>query len=189
MHPTPPSGWPPAPPSPNPTNCTYSHDDLRDVVRYAAARGVRVVPEFDMPAHSASWAVGYPFVDIDCGTYSEVPVPLPTYANVMDPLSDAAFGVIEGFLGEMAPIFPDHQMHLGMDEVEWTCYNRSAAVREYIAAHNLKLDDNGFKAVLRQFVKKVQGVVTKLGKSSSVWQEALDKYVKNARLPIRLKSP
>ena len=84
--------------------------------------------------------------------------------------------LLEGFLTEMAGIFPDEQMHIGMDEVLWTCYNRSADVREFILAAGRQLDDDGFKFAPRHYVAKVQKLVESLGKKSSVWQEAFDKY-------------
>ena len=76
----------------------------------------------------------------------------------------------------MAGIFPDKRMHLGMDEVRWTCYNRSSAARDFIRRSGRKLDDDGFKFVLRDYVRRVQELVVSLGKKPIVWQEALDKY-------------
>ena len=50
-------------------------------------------------------------------------------------------------------------------------------VRAFIVAHGRALDDDGFKFVLRYYVGRVQALVASLGKKSSVWQEAFDKYV------------
>ena len=46
----------------------YSHEDIRKVVYYAADRGIRVVPEFDMPAHSLSWGAGFPEIIVECAS-------------------------------------------------------------------------------------------------------------------------
>lgn len=47
----------------------YTHKDVTTLVDYALARGVRIVPEFDMPGHDASWGFGYPFLTTPCWSY------------------------------------------------------------------------------------------------------------------------
>ena len=77
---------------------------------------------------------------------------------------------------EMAAIFPDEQMHLGVDEVLWSCLNRSAEVRDFVLSSGKQLDDDGFKFVIRYYIKRVQELAASLGKKTTVWQEALGKY-------------
>jgi hypothetical protein len=93
--------------------------------------------------------------------------------------------LLNGFLGEMADIFIDDFMHLGLDEVNWRCYNRSAEARAYLHEHTdprLEEDDDGWKYVLRAYTKRLQQLVIGLSttrgraKKTTVWQEALDKY-------------
>ena len=164
---------------------TYSHDDLRYVVEHARLRGIRVVPEFDTPAHASSWNVGYPGTTIFCGCTEQPCPPGSTdpatgkpshYSDVFNPVSNKSFALLSGFFTEMASIFPDEQMHLGVDEVLWTCLNRSAEVTDFIQAHGKKLDDDGFKFAVRYYIKRVQTFLATLGKKTSVWQEALGKY-------------
>jgi hypothetical protein len=68
------------------------------------------------------------------------------------------------------------QVHLGVDEVLWSCLNRSTEVTDFILDNGKKLDDNGYKYAIRYYVKRVQTFLASLGKKTSVWQEALGKY-------------
>jgi hexosaminidase len=82
----------------------YTQDDLSAVVGYARDRGVRIVPEFDMPGHS-SWGKGMPGLTIDvCG-------------GVLDPTQNATYMFLGAFLHEMGAVFHDPYLALGGDEV------------------------------------------------------------------------
>lgn len=81
--------------------CTYSHAQLRKLVAHAEDRGIRVIPEFDTPAHAASWAVGYPAMASVCTSAA------PGWSSrlLLDPLSGGeAEYVVQGFLSEMAAV-------------------------------------------------------------------------------------
>jgi hexosaminidase len=136
-----------------------------------------VVPEFDSLAHASSWNVGYPGTTIFCGCDDDSCPPSSTdpatglpnhYANVINPVSNKSFAVLTGFFAEMSEIFPDEQMHLGIDEVLWTSLNRSSEVTDFIKANGKKLDDDGFKFAIRYYIKRLQLLIESLGKKSSV---------------------
>lgn len=89
----------------------YAATDVKNVVQYAMERGIRVVPEFDVPGHAYSWGFGYP-ITANCPAWN---------ANInnvpLNPTKTQTMNVVQGFLGEMASLFPDNIMHLGGDEV------------------------------------------------------------------------
>jgi hexosaminidase len=95
----------------------YTQEQLRDVVAYARDRGIRVVPEFDMPGHSTAWFVGYP-------QYTTRPGPIRIRREwggadaIFDPTREEVYTFIDRFIGEMVRIFPDAYWHIGGDEVE-----------------------------------------------------------------------
>ena len=91
---------------------TYTHAALRALVAYAADRGVRVVPEFDMPGHGA-WHYGMPEL---C---------LTSCPHVLDVTKEEVYAFLTEFLLEMADLFPDPVMMLGGDEVGLSCVNAS----------------------------------------------------------------
>ena len=143
----------------------YSHADLADLVAFAKARGVRVVPEVESPAHSQSWGVGRPDLVLDCG-----------YGSVLDPTNEATYAALAALLGEIADIFPDDALHVGVDEVDVTvtsCYNNSR-VAAWMPTVNISAGD--WKGVVRYHLARVQAIVRSVGKRMSAWQEAADHY-------------
>ena len=91
----------------------YSPEDLRDLVVYAADRGVRVVPELDMPGHTTSWLAAYP-------EWSLQPVVASArfglHRTHLDPANPDWLRAVDTLLGELAEIFPDEFVHFGGDE-------------------------------------------------------------------------
>src|SRR4029077_4362270 len=84
----------------------YTQQQIRDIVAYARDRGIRVVPEFDMPGHSASWFVGYPQYSAGAGPY-QIVREFGVFDPVFDPTREAVYTFLDGFIGEMAALFPD----------------------------------------------------------------------------------
>ena len=172
--------------------CLYRQAMLRRLVAEATDRGIRVVPEFDMPAHAGSIGAAFPELVVNCsvctaGGLSHV---------LLDPFQNETWKVVGSVLAEAAALFPDQRLHLGGDEVCWRCYNESASVRAAILSAGRKLDDDGFKFVVRTFLDRAQALVASHGKNSSVWNEAFGIYgpgnygyaISNGNLPHRLYS-
>ena len=151
--------------------CLYRQAMLRRLVAAAADRGIRVLPELDMPAHAESWGVAFPEIVVNgtclAGGLSNV---------LINPFLNQTWRVVGAVLAEVAAIFPDERLHLGADEVCWRCYNHSTEVRAAIVAAGRALDDDGFKWVIRRFLARAQAIVSSLGRNSSVWNEAFGIY-------------
>ncbi|KAL4802961.1 glycoside hydrolase superfamily [Aspergillus unguis] len=116
---------------------THSHEDLRDVVAYARARGIRVIPEVDMPAHSAS---GWQQVDpeiVACANawWSNDNWPLHTAVQPnpgqLDIINPKTYDVVRDVYEELSGIFTDDWFHVGGDEIQPNCYNFSTYVTEW----------------------------------------------------------
>ncbi len=88
------------------------------MVAYARNWESGVVPEFDMPGHTTSWAVGYPELASGPGPFS-IERHFGVFNPVMDPTKESTYTFIDQFVGEMATIFPDAYMHIGGDENQW----------------------------------------------------------------------
>jgi hexosaminidase len=147
----------------------YTQDQIRAIVAYAAARGIRVVPEFDMPGHATSWLVGYPDLAAAPGPY-EIERHWGVFDPVMDPTNEALYPLLDGFLGEMAGLFPDAYMHIGGDEVNGKQWNSNVRIQQFIREHGLK-DNAGLHA---WFNRRVLAIVAKHGRKAIGWDEILD---------------
>lgn len=119
---------------------TYSHDDIKDIIEYARQRAVRVVPEVDMPGHSAAgWQQVDPSI-VACAHswWSNDNWPLHTAVEPtpgqLDPLNNKTYGVVEKVYNELSGIFTDNFFHVGGDELQTGCYNFSTYVTNYLAA-------------------------------------------------------
>lgn len=144
----------------------YTQEQAREVVSYARARGIRVMPEFDIPGHAQSWFVGYPELASGPGPYS-IERHFGIFDPVMDPTRTSTYKFIDQFLGEMAAIFPDPYMHIGGDEnngVQWT---HNPRIQEFMKAHNLK----DTAALQTYFNQQLLPILKKHGKYMVGWDE------------------
>ena len=82
----------------------YTQEEIRDVIAYARDRGIRVVPEFDMPGHTTAWFVGYPDLASGPGPY-QIERKWGVFDPAMDPTRDSTYTFLDTFIGEMtAPV-------------------------------------------------------------------------------------
>lgn len=146
----------------------YTQAQLRDVVAYARDRGIRVVPEFDMPGHSTSWFVGYP-------QFTTRPGPIRIRREwggadaIFDPTREDTYAFIARFIGEMAAIFPDAYWHIGGDEVEdkhWNSNRRIVAWRR-----RRKMRNN--EELQAYFNRRLTAILARYKKRMIGWDEIL----------------
>jgi hexosaminidase len=147
----------------------YTQAQVREVIEYARDRGIRVVPEFDMPGHTTSWLAGYPDLATVPGAYQ-----IERHWGIMDacldPTKESTYQFVDGFIGEMAGLFDDKFFHIGGDEVNGKQWSASEHVQAFMRAHNLK----NTHELQRYFTRRVQPIVTKYGKRTMGWDEILD---------------
>ena len=118
----------------------YTQQEARDLVTYARARGIRVVPEFEMPGHSAAWLVAYP--DLASGTRPEgIRREFGISDTAIDPTREATYIFIDRFLTEMAGIFPDAYIHIGGDETPAPDWKTNPRILAFMKTHDLKDND------------------------------------------------
>ncbi|HKW17993.1 MAG TPA: family 20 glycosylhydrolase [Terriglobales bacterium] len=131
----------------------YTQADIRDLIAYARDRGIRIMPEFDMPAHSLSWFVGYPQLASTPGTYKIDPAAPYT---VMDPTKKETYKFLDRFIGEMAKLFPDAYFHIGGDEVGDKPWNENPKIQDFMRSHGMK-NNRELQAYFNQHLEKILG--------------------------------
>jgi hexosaminidase len=148
----------------------YTQDEIRGIVAYARDRGIRVVPEFDIPGHSTSWLVGYPQYGAAPGPY-EIGRHWGVYDPALNPANPELYPFLDSFIGEMAGLFPDVYFHIGGDEVNGHQWNANKTdIPPFMKAHDLK-DDHDLQAYFNQQILKI---VTQHGKRMEGWDEILN---------------
>src|SRR5215475_4411241 len=146
----------------------YTQAEMREIIEYARMRGIRVVPEFDMPGHTTSWFVGHPELAGKPGPY-QIERKWGIFDPVMDPTNEQLYKLLDGFLGEMAALFPDAYMHIGGDEVKGSYWKENPKIQAFIQEKGLK-DNHGFQAYFNQRLSKI---LIKHGKKMIGWDEIL----------------
>jgi hexosaminidase len=146
----------------------YTQDEIRGLIAYARDRGIRVVPEFDMPGHSTAWFVGYPELASGSGPY-QLERKWGVFDPAMDPTNEKAYKFLNEFLAEMAKLFPDQYLHIGGDEVNGKEWDSNPKIQAFMKAHDIK-NNEGLQAY---FSQHVQELVVKHGKTPIGWDEIL----------------
>jgi hexosaminidase len=144
----------------------YTQDEAREIIAYARERGIRVVPEFDMPGHSTSWLVGYPELGSAPGPY-KIERGAGIFEPALDPTREEVYKFLDQFLGEMAALFPDAYMHIGGDENEGKQWDRNPRIQAFMKEHGIK--DN--RALQTYFNQRLLKILTKHGKRMMGWDE------------------
>lgn len=146
----------------------YTQEQVRAVIAYATARGIRVVPEFDMPGHITSWLVGYPDLASGPGPY-KVQRTFGVHDPAFDPTRESTYKFLDAFIGEMAELFPDAYMHLGGDESNGKQWRSNPAIVKFMKEHHIATTE----ALQTYFSQRVQKLVAAHHKHMVGWDEVL----------------
>jgi hexosaminidase len=146
----------------------YTQEEIRSVIAYARDRGIRVVPEFDMPGHTTAWFVGYPDLASGSGPY-QIERKWGIFDPAMDPSRESTYTFLDSFIGEMAALFPDAYFHVGGDECNGKEWDANPRIQQFMKEHGLK--DNA--ALQASFSTRVQKIVAAHDKIMVGWDEVL----------------
>jgi hexosaminidase len=146
----------------------YTQDQVREIIAYARDRGIRVMPEFDIPGHSTSWLVGYPEMGSAPGPF-KIERGAGIFEPALDPTREQTYKFLDTFLGEMAALFPDAYMHIGGDENEGKQWDRNPQIQAFMKAKGIK-DNHALQAYFNQRLLKI---LQKHGKKMIGWEEIL----------------
>ena len=146
----------------------YTQDDIRHIVRYATDRGIRVVPEFDMPGHTTSWFVGYPELASKPGPY-HVEHGTGVFNPALNPILDSTYDFLDVFLGEMSTLFPDEYIHIGGDESNGEDWQSNPEIVRFMHEHHMQ----STKDLQAYFNSRVEKILAKYHRRMVGWDEIL----------------
>ncbi|CAL8075956.1 unnamed protein product [Calicophoron daubneyi] len=151
----------------------YTAEDIKEVVEFARMRGIRVIPEFDIPGHTLSLSRSMPELLSKC----EIPSTSKTSFGPLNPYNNKTYAFLKKLFTEVFGLFQDEYVHLGGDEVETVCLDLDPEVAEQ--REQLKITDE--RLMLDYFWRRVQNLVTQIGNEDPkkrrkiiVWQEAME---------------
>ena len=149
-------------------NLYYTQAEIHDFIAYAHDRGIRVIPEFDVPGHCTAIFVGYPELASGPGPYH-----IEQEWGIMNPAIDItqerSYTFLNTLFGEMAALFPDQYFHIGGDEVNGKQWDANPAIQKFKTSHKIK-DNAGLQAY---FNTRLQKIVSTHGKTMMGWDEIL----------------
>jgi hexosaminidase len=146
----------------------YTQDDIREVLQYAAARHITVVPEIEMPGHATAALAAYPQYSCTGGPFE----PLMTagiFNGVYDPAKPETFQFLSNILGEVATLFPGRYIHVGGDEVPPETWKNSADCQALMKREGLKNEEE----LQSWFTRHIETMVNADGHSMIGWSEIL----------------
>jgi hexosaminidase len=148
----------------------YTQDDIREIVAYAAARFVTIVPEIEMPGHAKAALTAYPEFSCTGGPFTVPPGGYWPITDVLCPGRDGTFEFLANVLAEVADLFPGPFIHVGGDEVDKTEWKRCPKCQARIKAEGLK-DEQELQSY---FVRRVEKILAAKGKRLVGWDEILE---------------
>lgn len=139
----------------------YTADQAKELILYAAKRGVTVIPEIEMPAHSEEVLATYP--NLSC--YG-----LPYKNSEFCIGNQDTFTFLQNVLDEVLEIFPSKYIHIGGDEADKTAWKQCPKCQKVIKDHNLK-DEHGLQSYA---IKRIEAFLTSKGRKLIGWDEILE---------------
>jgi hexosaminidase len=144
----------------------YTQEQIQALIAYANDRGIRVVPEFDMPGHATAWFVGYPELAGGPGPFS-IERKYGVMDPVMDPTKETTYDFLEAFWREMTALFPDEYVHIGGDENNGKMWNANIEIQTFMKAKSIP-DNHALQAF---FNNRLLKILTRYHKKLVGWDE------------------
>jgi hexosaminidase len=146
----------------------YTQEEIKDIIKYAQERFIEVIPEIDMPGHTASLIASYP----ELGTSKEK-TEVKKIWGVQDEIlipTENTFNFLDNLFREITTLFPSEYVHIGGDEARKKQWIESTEVQELM--ENLEIEDED--SLQTYFIGRVQKLLNKYGKKIIGWDEIIE---------------
>lgn len=146
----------------------YTQENIKEIIAYADQRGIRVVPEFDVPGHCTAMLKAYPQLASVKRDYE-----LQRYFGVFDPALDVTkeytYAFLDTLFTEMSQLFPDEYFHIGGDENTGKDWERSPDIKAYMQQKGMTT----YLQLQTEFISRLLPILKKNGKKMMGWDEIL----------------
>jgi hexosaminidase len=146
----------------------YTQDDIREVVKYAAARHITIVPEIEMPGHASAALAAYPEYSCTGGQFN-IAMTEGVFNGIYDPANEATFTFLEDVLTEIFQLFPGKYIHIGGDEVPKDTWKQSADCQALMQREGLKNEEE----LQSWFIRRIEKFINTHGHAMIGWSEIL----------------
>lgn len=146
----------------------FTQEDIKKIINYASERGIRVVPEFDIPGHATSWLVAYPEFASMSGPY-KLQRDWGIFDPVFDPTNEKTYEFFDAFFAEMTKLFPDEYFHIGGDENNGKQWSLNPEIRKFMQENKIENTEE----LQAYFNSKIVKILNKYGKKMVGWDEIL----------------
>jgi hexosaminidase len=146
----------------------FTQEEMKTIIKYADDRGIRVMPEFDIPGHSTAWFTAFPELASAPGPYT-VERRWGIMDPVFDPTKEETYQFFDKFFEEMSALFPDEYMHIGGDENNGKHWSANKDIQRFMKENNIK-DNHDLQTY---FNTRILEILTRHGKKMVGWDEIL----------------
>jgi hexosaminidase len=147
----------------------YSQQEIKDVINYASARHITIIPEIEMPGHALAALAAFPELSCTGGPFN-VGTTWGVFKDVFCP-KEETFVFLQNVLDEVCALFPGKYIHIGGDECPKDRWKNCPVCQEKIKTENL-VDENGLQ---RYFMNRIVAYLKTKNKKAIGWDEILDK--------------
>ncbi len=155
----------------------YTQAQIKDIVQYAADRGIRVIPEIDVPGHATALVTAFPEIASQKQHYR-----LERNAGIFDPTLDPTnpktYEVLDQIFKELSKLFPFEYVHIGGDENRGRQWDANSDIQDFMKKHNLKSNHE----LQTYFNVKLQKILHKYHKKLMGWEEIRTKQMPKTAL-------
>lgn len=146
----------------------YTQEEIKEIVAYAAARKIEIVPEIDLPGHSKAVTASYP--DVACESNDTTLSVQGEGQNVWCVGKEQNFKMLDDIIKELSKLFPSKYIHIGGDEVNYSAWDNCDECQALMKREGMK----SHVELLNYFVRRMEKIVEKHGKHMAGWDEILE---------------
>lgn len=147
----------------------YTQEQIRDIVNYADERGIRVVPEFDVPGHATAILTAYPEFASNLNLRYSLERNSGIFDPTLDPTNEEVYSFLDTLFKEVAPLFPDPYFHIGGDENEGKHWDENSQIQRFMTEN--EIPDN--HELQTYFNIRLEKILQRYGKKLMGWEEIM----------------